>query len=188
LTKIRYCFIITMLYNVVIIIRSIVMPPKKQINKHLIIEKAFEMVKNEGYQSLTTRKLAKELNCSTQPIYQAFADMKELRLELIKMAQEKMYHFIIDKIDTTMPIELAYILAYIKFALEEKYLFQLIFTSGGLDLSALKQDALSIKLDINMIVYANGIIMMLAFNSLEPSNEKIKDMVTHAYELFKSDK
>lgn len=165
------------------------MPPKKQLSKHQIIEKAFEMVKNEGYQSLTARKLAKELNCSTQPIYQEFADMKELKAELIKMAQQRMYCFILDKIDTTIPTELAYILAYLSFAGEEKYLFQLIFTSGGLDLSAInEQEASNINLDINMIVYANGIIMMLAFNSFEPSNEKIKDMVTYAYELFKTKK
>lgn len=168
------------------------MPPKKQINKHQIIEKAFELVQSEGYPSLTARKLAKELNCSTQPIYQAFADMKELKIELIKKAQEKMYHFIMDRRDTTIPIELAYILTYIQFAREEKYLFQLIFTSGGLNLSAIsainEQGTSNINLDMNMIIYANGIIMMLAFNSFELSDEKIRDRLTHAYELFESKK
>jgi AcrR family transcriptional regulator len=165
------------------------MPPKKQMNKHLIIEKAFEMVRSDGYPSLTARKLAKELNCSTQPIYQTFTDMKELKMELMKKAQEKMYHFIMDHSDTTIPAELAYILAYIRFAVEEKYLFQLIFTSGGLNLSAInEQGALNIKLDWNMIIYANGIIMMLAFNSFELSDEKLKEMLTHAYELFEGKK
>lgn len=165
------------------------MPPIKQINKHQIIEKAFEIVRREGYASLTARKLAKELNCSTQPIYQTFTDMKELKTELIKKAQESMLRYIMDTCDTNLPKELAYILAYIRFAGDEKHLFQLIFTSGGLNLCAINKRATSnIKLDINLIIYANGIIMMLAFNSVELSQEKIKDMLIHAYELFESNK
>ncbi len=165
------------------------MPPKKQIDKSFIIEKAFKMVQREGYEALTARKLAKELNCSTQPIYQAFADMKELKLELLKKAQEKMLNYIINISDNTEPLELAYLLAYIRFAEEEKYLFQFIFTSGGINLNAIyEQDTSNIQLDLNMIIYANGIIMMLAFHSLEFSNEKIKSMLSHAYELFESKK
>jgi AcrR family transcriptional regulator len=165
------------------------MPPKKQLDKYQIIEKAFEMVRKEGYESLTARKLAKELNCSTQPIYQTFADMKELKLELIKKAQEKMLNYIMDRSDTTIPKELAYILAYIRFAGDEKHLFQLIFTSGGLNLSVINDLVTpNINLDINLIIYANGIIMMLAFKSLELSDETIMNMLLHAYELFESEK
>ncbi|BCJ93163.1 hypothetical protein acsn021_07320 [Anaerocolumna cellulosilytica] len=163
------------------------MPPKKQINKYQIIEKAFEMVRHEGYKSLTARKLAKELNCSTQPIYQAFTDMKELKIELIKKAQEKMLQYIMDRSDTSMPTELTYILAYIQFAGEEKYLFQLIFTSGGVNINVINELGFSgMELNLNMIIYANGIIMMLAFNSFELSNESIKNMLIHAYELFEN--
>ncbi|SHO47774.1 TetR/AcrR family transcriptional regulator [Anaerocolumna xylanovorans] len=165
------------------------MPPKKQINKQQIIEKAFEIVQSEGYESLTARKLAKELSYSTQPIYQTFSDMKELKIELIKKAQEKMISYIMDTSDRTLPLVLASILAYIRFAGDEKYLFQLIFTSGGLNLDKINELGTGdIKLDINMIVYANGIIMILAFNSLQISNEKIKDMLIHAYKVFEGDK
>lgn len=162
------------------------MPPKKQISKKQIIDKAFEMVQREGYESLTTRKLAKELNCSTQPIYQAFADMKELKNELIKKAQEKMLSYMMNTSDETVSKELAYLLAYIRFAGVEKHLFQMIFTSGGLNVHAM--GASDIKIDINMIIYANGIIMMQAFNSLELSEENIKNMLIQAYELFESSK
>jgi hypothetical protein len=39
-----------------------------------------------------------------------------------------------------------------------------------------------------MIIYANGIIMMKAFNALEISEEMLKGMLIHAYELFESKK
>lgn len=165
------------------------MPPKKQINKQQIIDKAFEIVRSEGYPSLSARKLAKELNCSTQPIYQTFADMQELKIELIKKAQENMWYYIMNTCDTKLPIELACIIAYIRFARDEKKLFQMIFTSGGLDLGVMHGlDTINIKLDINMIVYANGIVMMQAFHAIELSDDKIRDMLIHAYELFKSNK
>ncbi len=164
------------------------MPPRKQINKQQIIEKAFEIVRSEGYPSLSARKLAKKLNCSTQPIYQTFADMKELKIELIKKAQEKMISYIVDTSDKSLPLELAYILAYIQFAGEEKYLFQMIFTSDGLNLSGINKLGSEIKLDINMIIYANGIVMMQAFHSFGLSDDKIRDMLIHAYELFRNNK
>lgn len=165
------------------------MPPKKQINKQQIIDKAFDMVRSEGYDSLTARRLATKLNCSTQPIYQTFSDMKELKVELIKKAQETMINYVMDTYDRTVPLALAYILAYVRFSGDEKYLYQLIFTSGGLDLDRIKElNIKNINLNINMIIYANGIIMMKAFNALEISEEMLKGMLIHAYELFESKK
>jgi len=165
------------------------MPPIKQIDKQQIIEKAYEIVRSEGYPSLTARRLAKELNCSTQPIYQSFADMKELKDELIKRAQINMLRYITNTSDKDLPKELSCILAYIQFAREEKNLFQLIFTSGGLDFNAINDlGTMNMNMDINMIVYANGIVMMQAFQSIELSDDKIKAMLINAYNLFASNK
>ncbi|HZK27443.1 MAG TPA: hypothetical protein VFD00_07900 [Thermoclostridium sp.] len=100
-----------------------------------------------------------------------------------------MWDYIKNTCDTKLPIELACVLAYIRFAGDEKNLFQMIFTSGGLDLGAMNElITTDIKVDIDMIIYANGIVMMQAFHSFELSDEKIRDMLIHAYELFKSNK
>ena len=161
------------------------MPPKKQISKQQIIEKAFTMVQEEGYELLTARRLASKLNCSTQPIYQAFSDMKELKVELIKKAQELMIGYIMKTSDPTLPLRLAYCLSYIQFAEAEKHLFQLIFTSGGLDLSAMNElNTAEIKPNLNMIIYANGIVMMQAFHTLALTYEQKKELLMQAYELF----
>ncbi len=162
------------------------MPPKKQISKEQIIEKAFTMVREEGYELLTARSLARELNCSTQPIYQAFSDMKELKADLIRKAQEILVGYMMKMSDPTLPPELAYYLSYIQFAESEKHLFQLIFTSGGLDLSAMNGLSIAeLKPDLNMIIYANGIVMMQVFHTLVLTNEQKKKMLLQAYDLFK---
>jgi AcrR family transcriptional regulator len=162
------------------------MPPKKQMTVDKIIEKAFEMVNKEGYEMLTARKLAKELDCSTQPIYQAFSDMNELKSELVRKAIDKMVTYIFEHSDKKLPADLASILAYVDFAKEEKFLFQLIVTSGYLN--AEKIPALvpkEMKIDLDMIIYANGIVMMSAYKSFELSETNIRDMIINAYEKFK---
>lgn len=165
------------------------MPPKKQILKEQIIDTAFKMVQKDGYDLLTTRKLAKELSCSTQPIYHAFANMNELKEELIKKAQETIVTYLFESNDNQLPKELQYIFSYIQFAKKEKHLFQLIFTSNESMVSLGNEfNHSDIEIDIHMIVYANGIIMMQAFQALPDSNERLKDMLLQAYTLLGSRK
>lgn len=54
------------------------MPPKSRIEREEILNRAFELARREGFESLTARGLAASLGCSTQPIYDAFADRKAL--------------------------------------------------------------------------------------------------------------
>ena len=41
----------------------------KKINKEGILEAAYNLARREGIAAITARKLAKEISCSTQPIY-----------------------------------------------------------------------------------------------------------------------
>lgn len=163
------------------------MPPKKQIFKEQIIDTALKMVQKDGYDLLTARKLAKELSCSTQPIYQAFANMSELKKELIKKAKETIVAYLLESNEKQLPKELQYIFSYIQFAKVEKHLFQLIFMSGELNIWN-ELNLSDIELDIHMIVYANGIIMMQAFQALPDSDEWLKEMLLQAYALLRSNK
>lgn len=180
--------IITMLYNSVII-RSNDMPPKKQISTEQMIERAFHIVRSEGLDALTVRRLAKDLNCSTQPIYHTFSDMKELKKELMKRAQEEMVRFIFTHNEKELPIGLASLLSYVAFSCVEKNLFRMIFTTGDIS-STGNSDFVpkELGIDLNMIVYVNGIIMMLAFQALRKSPEQIREMIINAYYLFQKNR
>lgn len=161
------------------------MPPKKQTTVEHILEKEFDMVRQNGYDFLTARKLAGELNCSTQPIYQAYADMNGLKLALIKKSQEVMMEFISENRDITLPVTLANIIGYVEFANIEKHLFQLIFISGGVNhdtVVALVPKETGSKL--NMIIYANGIVMMAAYNALNFPWEVVKELIVIQNKLW----
>ena len=45
------------------------MPKSTVIAQEVIIEAAFELVRKEGFEVLSARNIAKQIGCSTQPIY-----------------------------------------------------------------------------------------------------------------------
>ena len=47
------------------------MPPKTKIHKELIVSTAYEMTKMNGIDSVTAKAIAKQLNCSIQPVAQS---------------------------------------------------------------------------------------------------------------------
>ena len=62
------------------------MPKSITITQEIIIETAFEMVRKEGFGVLSARNIAKQIGCSTQPIYCCYKNMEELKAEICKKA------------------------------------------------------------------------------------------------------
>ena len=54
------------------------MPPSIKITREDIITASMDLVREQGTEGLTTRALAKKLNCSTQPIFSNFPNMESL--------------------------------------------------------------------------------------------------------------
>lgn len=55
------------------------MPPKQRITREMILETAKTIVQRDGIGSVNSRNIAKELGCSTQPIFSQFPTMEDLR-------------------------------------------------------------------------------------------------------------
>lgn len=101
------------------------MPAKKQITKEKILSAAMDILKREGMDAVNVKSLAKELNCSTQPIYLSFSGMDELRVELASTAVQE-FEQIIKRKNKGKPACL-YGMDYILFAQEEPELFRFLF-------------------------------------------------------------
>ena len=98
-------------------------------NKDEILNIAFEMVRNEGSQMVTARKLAAKAECSTQPIFRAFKGMSEV-LDAVFIRATVFYEEYFNKYkreSQTPFVDLG--MAYIKFAKKEKNIFKLLFLS-----------------------------------------------------------
>lgn len=104
------------------------MPPKARIKKEDIIKVTFEIVRKEGMEAVNARRIAKEMNCSVQPIFSNFSNMEELKMEVLQKAYDKYYEYItssngIDETYKSIGINL------IKLAKEEPKIFQILFMS-----------------------------------------------------------
>lgn len=62
------------------------MPKSMTITKEIIIKTAFEMVRKEGFAVLSARNIAKQIGCSTQPIYWLYKNMNDLKDEVCQKA------------------------------------------------------------------------------------------------------
>ncbi|WP_423188881.1 TetR/AcrR family transcriptional regulator [Alkalibacterium sp. f15] len=105
------------------------MPRKRRILKEHILDAALELIKDEGFNHFTARRIAEYLNASTQPIYKEFKNMDDLKENLLDYVKEIIRKdvFNISVKDT----RLDYVCAnYIRFAKEEGPLFCALFLGG----------------------------------------------------------
>lgn len=102
------------------------MPPKAKFTKEEIIRTAIQIVRENGLGAVTSRELAKRLGSSACPIFTVFRNMEEVYEEIGKAARA-LYKEYVNK---GLKQELAFKgvgVAYIKFAIQEPKLFQLLF-------------------------------------------------------------
>lgn len=105
------------------------MARKESITMQDILDTAFEMTREEGFISVTARKVAAKAGCSTQPIFRVYKNMDELWSAVYEKAVGffRDYYDLYPKTGTAPFTNLG--MAYIAFAREEKHLFQLLFLS-----------------------------------------------------------
>jgi AcrR family transcriptional regulator len=101
------------------------MPPKPKFTKEDIVEAAFSIVREQGWEALTQRSIAKKLNASIGPIYSYLKSMTHLEEEVIEKAYELLLHYsITSRGEGGFPFPS---LGYVLFAKNEKKLFKCFF-------------------------------------------------------------
>ena len=107
------------------------MARKETITKDYLFNTAFEMLREEGIENITARKLAAKAGCSTQPIFRLYSNMEELWQELFERAVDYFEEYYNDAklYDFTPFVNLG--ITYIQFAVEEKNLFQMLFLADN---------------------------------------------------------
>ena len=100
------------------------MPPKPKIKNQDIIDIAFEYVRRNGWKDLSARYLAKQLNCSTMPIYSCFGSMERLEEDIVERAMKLLWDYMVTPRTGDMWIDHA--VGVVFFAIEEKHLWRSI--------------------------------------------------------------
>lgn len=96
------------------------MSARKRIFKEDILSAGIRVIQKHGAEALTVRNIARELGCSTQPIYSEFRNLDALKAALLPYAEEKYLRF-----SFTNYKELA--LAFLEFAQTQKELFKFLY-------------------------------------------------------------
>lgn len=106
--------------------RGETMPPIKKFQKEDIIQVGYEIVKREGMDGINARKIAKELNCSVQPIFHNFESMEEVKKAIYEKIEDTYRSYLLSGIKGENPYK-AMGMSYIQFAKEEPELFKIRF-------------------------------------------------------------
>jgi len=178
------------------------MPPKIRITKDDILNKAVEIVRREGYASVNARGLAKEIGCSTQPIFSNYETMDALNKDIIARAVSVYDSFVKSTLESgEYPPYKAHGMGYIKFAKDERELFKLLFMRDrdgrtGEDIPidgviSLLMQSLGLtkekaeRFHVENWIFVHGIAVMLASGYLDIDEPLISDMITDAYHGLK---
>lgn len=102
------------------------MPPKARYTREEIIDKAYEMTRKRGIDSVVAREVGRELGTSSSPIFTAFKNMEELHEEVRKAAMREFEAYVHDAVNYKPAFK--YVgMRMIEFAMKEPKLFQLLY-------------------------------------------------------------
>ena len=102
------------------------MPPKAKFSRDEIVEAALRIVRTEGFSHLTARALGARLGSSARPIFTVFQSMEEVQLAVMEAARGLYKEYILKGLSEKPAFKGAG-MQYIRFAVEEPKLFQLLF-------------------------------------------------------------
>lgn len=181
------------------------MPTKIKISKEMILDTAFEIVRNYGMEKLSNRELAKKLKSSIRPIYYQFENADEMQKDLYKKIEKYFYEFLLDNMDDSIPKYKQVGINYIKFAKKEKKLFQILFMNeAGLAPDAFvaqeKEDYKEIeklikistnledrdikKFHTKMWIFAHGIATLVANNTISLTDKQIEELLSYEFQAL----
>ena len=179
------------------------MPPKFKYTKEQIIQTALELAREGGIAAVTAKSVGAKLNSSVKLVFGQFANMEEVKNEVLKEAYQFWRNYIQtamgkNEYPTCASSGKAYGMAYIHFAKEEKELFKLLFmrdrsgevTDDGADMkpvleAIMRASGLSAEdaymVHTEMWIFVHGIATMVATSYLAWDDQLISQFLTDTY-------
>lgn len=181
------------------------MPPRERVSKEQVLNTAFVMTRENGFEELTARKLAEQLHSSTQPIFRAYDNMDMLKRDLFYKSADFFSDYMLSKKASGQPQYLTMGMAYIELAKRERHLFKLIASIDDYESDDIRDflqgesselpNKLPDTTDLNdkqkrelfrMIwMFTHGVATLVTSNRVNISDKEIKRLLTKAYEGFR---
>lgn len=177
------------------------MPPRIKTTEEDIINAAYQIVREEGMKKLTARNVAQRLGTSVQPIFRAFVNMEDLEEVVMEKIKNTYREYIMNSVSPEDAL-MGTVMAYIRFAREEKHLFQILHMSDRYAF-AKTQEISSVDINVEIVkviaqmenitmeeaalLYqatfftAHGIASMIATNHCQFTEEEIGKMLENVF-------
>lgn len=178
------------------------MPAKAKVSKEMIVDAAFEIARKEGMENINARTVSEKLNCSTQPVMYHFATIEELKRAVYAKADCCHSEYLMNIKDPQKGAVLGIGLNYIRFAIEEPYLFRFLFQSGFaahnsllemvnseelIPIISVMQEEMDMNIEqtkevfITLALFVHGYASIIANNSLEYDEKLITTHLERVY-------
>lgn len=181
------------------------MARKNVVNKEVLLEGAFELLKENGKNGISARVLSARCGCSTQPIFRLYSGMEELYEDLFKMSIDFFSDFYkkAPKNSDTPFVDLG--MTYIRFAGLYPNVFRYIFlddnksgksmyelVNGGSEefvmheISRLKgmSSEESGVMFMKMWIFIHGIACMVIKDDFDMTDREIEELLISTYDAF----
>ena len=179
------------------------MPPKAEFSREDILEMALCIARESGIDAVTARELGNRLGSSARPIFTVFENMDEVKAMVIDCAKELYGKYVEEGLKNQLAFKGVGV-AYIRFAIEEPKLFQLLFmraVEGEKDVSGilpviddnydkilqsvqepygLEKEAAE-KIYQHLWTYTHGIATMFATGLCSYTMEQIEERLTDVF-------
>lgn len=179
------------------------MSKRATITREMIVNAAFEITRAEGTESVNARSIAEKLGCTTQPVLYHFSTVMEIKEAVYHKADDLHTGYVTDIRGRYNHPMLEMGMQYIRFAVEEKHLFRLLFQSdkfaskgfgdimGGEDMEPLisvlsgtagvsEEKAREVFACIFLSVH--GFASLIANNAMVYDEEYITGIITNIYD------
>ena len=104
----------------------------KKITKDMILDAALEIFRAEGFEAVTSRRIALRLGCSTQPIYFEYKNMDELKDDIIKKVVVRLNE-VFNSVagDSEEFVYRSFGLSFLKFVQTDPFVFRQLYIIDG---------------------------------------------------------
>ncbi len=110
------------------------MPPAVKVTKDAIVDTAYQLTREKGFECVTARKLAKEIGCSTQPIFRVYPGMDELKKEVRERASAEFSGRLSASLVADPQFQATLLnvgVMYVDFSVQQPNLFRMLFMEEG---------------------------------------------------------
>ncbi len=174
------------------------MAPKQKITKEMILNGAVQLTEQYGADYLSAKTLAKQLNCSTQPLFWYYDSLGDIKREVEEYAEQLFAHYLRQNI-ADMSAYKAIGINYVRFAKEHKQLFRLLLMSNKVGQDILNSnpnlpfiletlqkehsltDAVAGEIVRQMWFFSHGIATMFATGTAEIPEEEVSRMISSIF-------